>query len=211
MLHSRVPTRAIHEYAVRIKGIPFMFVDVGGQRKQRVKWLHCLDNVTSVLFIVSSIEYDQQLVEDNNCNRLSESLATFEAVVNSFFFQRISFILFLNKMDLLVQKLKALAEQRARRLKAKRPSELGGGGGGGRLPIIKTIANYFGDFPPEHDPTCLKDVQQFLLHLFKARCHVNKQLYFHFTVAVDTENIKHVFNAVRSTILAHNIESLMLN
>ena len=44
-------------------GIPFLFVDVGGQRSQREKWFQCFDGITSILFLASSSEFDQVLLE----------------------------------------------------------------------------------------------------------------------------------------------------
>ena len=38
-------------------------VDVGGQRSERRKWIHCFENVTSIMFLVALSEYDQVLVE----------------------------------------------------------------------------------------------------------------------------------------------------
>lgn len=41
-------------------------VDVGGQRSERRKWIHCFENVTSIMFLVALSEYDQVLVESVN-------------------------------------------------------------------------------------------------------------------------------------------------
>lgn len=41
-------------------------VDVGGQRSERRKWIHCFENVTSIMFLVALSEYDQVLVECDN-------------------------------------------------------------------------------------------------------------------------------------------------
>ena len=38
--------------------------DVGGQRSERKKWIHCFDNVTSIIFCVALSEYDQVLLEE---------------------------------------------------------------------------------------------------------------------------------------------------
>ena len=64
ILHARRATKGISELSVPIRGIPFLFVDVGGQRSQRQKWFQCFDCVTSILFLVSSSEFDQVLLED---------------------------------------------------------------------------------------------------------------------------------------------------
>lgn len=39
-------------------------VDVGGQRSERRKWIHCFDNVNMVLFVVALTDYDQKDPED---------------------------------------------------------------------------------------------------------------------------------------------------
>lgn len=46
--------------------VPCRMVDVGGQRSERRKWIHCFENVTSIMFLVALSEYDQVLVESDN-------------------------------------------------------------------------------------------------------------------------------------------------
>lgn len=41
-------------------------VDVGGQRSERRKWIHCFENVTSIIFLIALNEYDQVLYENAN-------------------------------------------------------------------------------------------------------------------------------------------------
>lgn len=41
-------------------------VDVGGQRSERRKWIHCFENVTSIMFLVALSEFDQVLFESEN-------------------------------------------------------------------------------------------------------------------------------------------------
>lgn len=59
ILLARKPTKGIHEYDFEIKNVPFKMVDVGGQRSERRRWFECFDSVTSILFLVSTSEYDQ--------------------------------------------------------------------------------------------------------------------------------------------------------
>ena len=44
----------------------YRMVDVGGQRSERRKWIHCFENVTSIIFLVALSEYDQILFESEN-------------------------------------------------------------------------------------------------------------------------------------------------
>src|SRR3954467_7976686 len=78
----------------------FRMYDVGGQRGERKKWIHCFENVTAIMFIASLSEYDQVLAEDRSRNRLKESLDLFEGIINLPWFNDAPIILFLNKDDL---------------------------------------------------------------------------------------------------------------
>ena len=44
-------------------------VDVGGQRSERRKWIHCFEDVTAVIFFVAMSEYNQYLLEDPEVKR----------------------------------------------------------------------------------------------------------------------------------------------
>lgn len=50
-------------------------VDVGGQRSERRKWIHCFENVTSIIFLVALSEYDQILFESENEVRKLQSIS----------------------------------------------------------------------------------------------------------------------------------------
>lgn len=39
-------------------------IDVGGQRSERRKWIHCFDDVKAIIFIAAISEFDQVLRED---------------------------------------------------------------------------------------------------------------------------------------------------
>ncbi|KAH6897851.1 heterotrimeric G-protein alpha subunit, GPA3-like protein [Coprinopsis sp. MPI-PUGE-AT-0042] len=80
-------------------------IDVGSQRSDRKKWIHCFENVTSIIFCAALSDYDQVLREDKTQNRMVESLTLWESVVNSRWFLRTSFILFLTKIDVFKNKL----------------------------------------------------------------------------------------------------------
>ena len=48
--------------------------DVGGQRSERKKWIHCFESVTSIIFCTALSEYDQGLLEEKSQVRLLLSL-----------------------------------------------------------------------------------------------------------------------------------------
>lgn len=119
-------------------------------------------------------------MEDRKTNRLMESVSIFETIVNNKAFSNVSIILFLNKTDLLEDKIQEVS-----------------------------IKDYFPEF--EGNIRSLEDVQKFELDLLDSRRRErSKPLFHHFTTAVDTENIKFVFQAVKDTILQHNLVSIML-
>lgn len=97
ILRTRVTTTGIVKIEFEYKRTMFHMFDVGGQRSERKKWIHCFDNVTAVLFIISLSEYDQVLFEDNSVNRMQESLHLFTSVVNNIHFKMMPFIVFFNK------------------------------------------------------------------------------------------------------------------
>jgi len=146
-------------------------VDVGGQRSERKKWIHCFQDVTAVIFCVALSEYDLKLYEDETVNRMHESLKLFDEICNSKWFLNVSVILFLNKSDLFREKIKKVD------LKVAFPEYDGG------LDFEKA-ANF---------------IQEKFVSLNKNP--TQKQIYPHITCATDTQNIKFVFNAVKNIIL----------
>jgi guanine nucleotide-binding protein G(i) subunit alpha len=65
VLRTRVKTTGIVETNFFYKKLNIKLLDVGGQRSERKKWIHCFEGVTSILFCVALSEYDLFLAEDN--------------------------------------------------------------------------------------------------------------------------------------------------
>jgi len=105
ILRSRVRTTGIQEETYIIDKVEFAMFDVGGQRNERKKWIHCFDQVTAVIFVAAISEFNQVLYEDNSMNRITEALLLFEEIANSKWFKQTSIILFLNKRDLFAEKI----------------------------------------------------------------------------------------------------------
>ncbi|KAI0537270.1 G-protein alpha subunit-domain-containing protein [Xylaria digitata] len=84
-----------------MQGIESPFLDVGGMRSEREKWIHTFPKTTVVMFTVDTTAYARLLFEDDTVNRMEEQLALFDSVVNNQWFSGSGFVLIFTKMDLL--------------------------------------------------------------------------------------------------------------
>lgn len=66
LLHFIQLSNCNRETHFRIGELNYKLFDVGGQRSERKKWIHCFENVTAIIFLVAISEYDQLLYEDQN-------------------------------------------------------------------------------------------------------------------------------------------------
>lgn len=105
ILRCRLKTTGITELQFTIDNITYKMLDVGGQRSERRKWIHCFEHVTAIVFVVGLSEYDQVLFEDETTNRMQEALTLFDSICNSKWFLNTSIILFLNKIDIFKKKI----------------------------------------------------------------------------------------------------------
>lgn len=64
ILCSRLKTTGITECEFTIAQRTYRIFDVGGQRSERKKWIHCFEDVHCLLFLVAISGYNQCLVED---------------------------------------------------------------------------------------------------------------------------------------------------
>lgn len=180
VLRVRVPTTGIIEYLFDLQRAIFRMVDVGGQRSERRKWIHCFESVTSIIFLTALSEYDQVLYESEDDNRLKESLALFKTILSYSWFQESSTILFLNKTDLLEEKI-----------------------------TQSHLAMYFPEFTGQRgDAEAAQEfIRQLFVDQHTGR---QKPLYCHYTCATDTENIKKVFKDVKDSLFRDNLKDFNL-
>ncbi|XP_030081350.1 G protein alpha q subunit isoform X2 [Drosophila hydei] len=181
ILRVRVPTTGIIEYPFDLEEIRFRMVDVGGQRSERRKWIHCFENVTSIIFLVALSEYDQILFESDNENRMEESKALFRTIITYPWFQNSSVILFLNKKDLLEEKI-----------------------------MYSHLVDYFPEYDgPQRDAIAAREF--ILRMFVDLNPDSEKIIYSHFTCATDTKNVYVVFSAVKDFIMHTTLSSVLLS
>lgn len=178
IFHARVITSGIIEDRYTIESTPFVMFDVGGQRNERKKWIHCFSEVTAVIFVASLSEFDQRLFEDDETNRMVEAINLFDEICNSRWFVNTSMILFLNKKDLFKEKIQQVSI--------------------GSVDIFE--ADYKGKDKDYDD-----GIRFFLDQFLKRNMQINKEVFWHVTCAIDTNNVRVVFNACREIIMKKNL------
>ncbi|KAL6268841.1 guanine nucleotide-binding protein G(s) subunit alpha [Pogonomyrmex barbatus] len=189
ILRCRVLTSGIFETRFQVDKVNFHMFDVGGQRDERRKWIQCFNDVTAIIFVTACSSYNMVLREDPTKLRLRESLDLFKSIWNNRWLRTISVILFLNKQDLLAEKIKAgkhkLEDYFPEFARYQTPIEPGMATDPPEIPDV-IRAKYF--------------IRDEFLRISTASGDGKHYCYPHFTCAVDTENIKRVFNDCRDII-----------
>lgn len=113
-------------------------------------------------------------------SRMAESLRLFDSICNNNWFVSTSLILFLNKKDLLAQKIR-------------------------RTPLTVCFPEYSGQNTYEEAAVYIQRQFEDL-----NRNKETKEIYSHFTCATDTSNIQFVFDAVTDVIIQNNLKYIGL-
>eukprot|EP01121_Diplochlamys_sp_Union-15-3_P002135 TRINITY_DN11855_c0_g1_i1.p1 TRINITY_DN11855_c0_g1~~TRINITY_DN11855_c0_g1_i1.p1 ORF type:complete len:350 (-),score=60.14 TRINITY_DN11855_c0_g1_i1:52-1101(-) len=171
ILNARQKTTGVIETIFLIDDIVFTMVDVGGQKNERRKWIHCFEGVSSVIYCVGLSDYDCVMVEDSTTNMMIDSFENWTEVSNNKWFKDIPIMLFLNKHDLFQEKA-TIAN------------------------LKDCFPEYDGALNPEHALEFIKKKYMSVVKDLKQR-----RIYTHVTVAINTEQVKLVFGVVKNNIL----------
>ncbi|RIA93916.1 guanine nucleotide binding protein, alpha subunit [Glomus cerebriforme] len=180
ILRCRMKTTGIVETVFHLGPLTYRMFDVGGQRSERKKWIHCFEDVTAVLFLVAISGYDQCLVEDKDANQMQEALMLFDSICNSQWFVNTSMILFLNKIDIFREKIK-------------------------HSPVKK----YFPDYQGQNEDF-KQTSYYFKRRFQRLNRSDSKEIYPHFTNATDTNLLRHIMGSITDIILTQNLRDLVL-
>lgn len=181
MLRTRLTTTGIIETEFTLEKMLFKMYDVGGQRGERKKWIHCFNDVTAIMFIASLSEYNQTLAEDPEKNRMEESWDLFENIINLPWFASAKCILFLNKNDLFQEKIKTIC-----------------------------IGKYHEDYegPECNYDAAIKFIKD---EYMDRNDDEDRAIYTHVTDATNTQNVQFVWNATQHIILENKLDSMGLS
>jgi len=104
----RLNSKTTYSYGhtVYIDGFKFRLLDTASKRDDRKNlWPKLMSEAEVILFIASVADYDVNLHEDSNTNRMQESLQVWKEVVNDPILAETDVILLLNKVDLMREKI----------------------------------------------------------------------------------------------------------
>lgn len=146
----------------------------------------------ALIYLASLSEYDQCLEENNKENRMKESLALFGTILELPWFKSTSVILFLNKTDILEEKIPT-----------------------------SHLAAYFPSFQgPKQDVEAAKSfILDMYTSMYGGsgdradggrKGSRSRRLFSHYTCATDTQNIRKVFKDVRDSVLARYLDEINL-
>ncbi|GJJ15916.1 hypothetical protein Clacol_010195 [Clathrus columnatus] len=116
ILRARLKTLGVteHVFSVRPRFLErgehaptteFRIYDVGGSRSQRHAWMPFFDDVNAIVFLAPMSAFDQTLAEAPEVNRLEDTFKLWKIICSSPLLTSVSFVLLLNKVDILQQKI----------------------------------------------------------------------------------------------------------
>ncbi|EPS97641.1 hypothetical protein FOMPIDRAFT_1024939 [Fomitopsis schrenkii] len=190
ILRARLRTAGVEEHRLCMesppaeKGREWVFYDVGGARGQRAAWAAYFEDVSAVMFLCPISGFDQVLGEDHVTNRLVDSLKLWKTICSSKLLEKATFILFMNKSDILEKKLKA------------------------GIRFVDYVEQYR-EQPNDFDSVS-NYIRKILLAIHKECSPKKRPIHSHMTCATDTRTMSTILGSVRDIILMHALESTHL-
>ena len=164
-MRCRLQTLGVAEYNfpmnVGRKAVTWRLFDVGGSRGQRHAWVPFFDDANAIIFLAPISAFDQYLEEDYKVNRIDDSLQMFTSICSNPLLKNVHLVLFLNKIDILHQKLAAGIK-------------------------VKKFITSFGNRPNEYDEVTAYFRAHFVQSHRKNNVDQRRALYTHMTSVVDT-------------------------
>jgi len=176
--------RLVMESPIGEKGREWIFYDVGGDRGQRASWAPYFDDVNAVMFLCPVSGFDQVLSEDKSVNRLIDSLKLWKTICSSKLIQSATFILLLNKCDILKSKLDS------------------------GVRFAKYVDQY--EDQPNDFENVTSYIKKVLLAIHKDHSPKKRKIHAHTTCAIDTQMMSIVLESIRDVILMNTLETTNL-
>ena len=169
-------TNGVNEQKFEIRGNLISYIDICNQQSELRKWIHSFDQVDSVIFVASLSCYDEMMHGDESKNAMQEQINLFSEICNSEWFRNgcnAPIILFLNKKDVFAEKIK-------------------------KIPITEcdAFAHYNGS--TDSYDACASFIRDVFESCYQQE---SRQLFTHFTCAVDRYHIEKVINDTQLIVI----------
>lgn len=164
ILQVRLKTTGLCECTINIDSTKMTLYDVGGQRSESKKWVRCFHNTTAVIFLVGLDFFHSKQYMD-------ETIDMFTHIWRSKWLADVPTLLFFNKYDSFVEKLK-------------------------HYQLKDTFAGYTGENDPESALGYIKQVFVDQSQLFAGN-KINKRLYLQTCVATHQKVVQNLFENVK--------------
>ncbi|KAI0275481.1 G-alpha-domain-containing protein [Gloeopeniophorella convolvens] len=191
VLKARLKTVGVVEHSFTINmgtmrgNSNWVIYDVGGARNQRHAWAPFFQDVNAIIFLAPISAFDQVLTEDPRVNRLEDSLLLWRAVVSNKLLEKVPIVLFLNKCDLLQEKLEAGVQ-------------------------LKNHLITYGDRPNDYESVSKYLRNKFGLLHNQSTTNREREFFIHYTAVTDKEKTAQIISSVREAILRINLKTLKL-
>ncbi|EKM56555.1 uncharacterized protein PHACADRAFT_253754 [Phanerochaete carnosa HHB-10118-sp] len=181
ILRARLKTLGVSEYRFQVKDERFPGI-VSGTREWRIYDVG--GHRSAILFLAPISCFDQVLEEDPMVNRLEDSVLLWKSIVSNPLLKYTSLVLFLNKIDILKQKLAA------------------------GIQLGHYIVSY-GNRPNDYGSTSTYLRRKFS-QIHKESSPEPRPFYCHFTTVTDTKATSHILSDVQDTIVRKQLQSSKL-
>ncbi|KAH9960924.1 G-alpha-domain-containing protein [Russula dissimulans] len=188
ILHARIQTMGVSEHLFDVplhgRTVTWHLYDVGGARGQRHTWVPYFEEANAIIFVAPISAFDQYLDEDPRTNRIDDSLQLFTAICSNQLLKNLHLVLFLNKTDILQNKLANGARVRKYITSyGNRPND------------YETVVNYF---------------RAHFLQVHRKNNEKKRVLYSHLTNVVDVKATRSIIANVRDSIFRDYLKSAAL-
>eukprot|EP00475_Leptophrys_vorax_P016979 TRINITY_DN23499_c0_g1_i1.p1 TRINITY_DN23499_c0_g1~~TRINITY_DN23499_c0_g1_i1.p1 ORF type:complete len:378 (-),score=83.58 TRINITY_DN23499_c0_g1_i1:80-1213(-) len=184
LLFLRMQTSHVLEFSLKFNEQEIVLIDTAGQNTERSKWLHMFTRCKGILFVAAISEFDQAVPGDPDSSRLQESLDLFDQICRLPYFKRTHIMLFLNKRDLLQEKL----------ADGVNPRE-----------VCPQLFKDLQSAKPTYD-----EVVEHIVQLFAEKNDCRERIiYCHVTCATDPSNVKQLFDIIYDILLQEALEGVM--
>ncbi|KAI0053196.1 G-alpha-domain-containing protein [Auriscalpium vulgare] len=185
IMRARIKTLGVSEHRFKLSSSSnvlsrdWVIFDVGGHRSLRAAWVPYFDDMNAIIFLAPISCFDQTLEEDEKVNRLEDSVLLWRSIVSNRLLTKTNMVLFLNKCDILKEKL------------------------GAGVPFAKYITSY-GKRPNTFDAT-----SSYLKRKFQAtfvdHSPEPRPFFCHLTSVTDTKQMSHILLDVSEFVLRENL------